>query len=252
MRIILLILSFALVGCNGTTPTARAVLDLDYANTSLGFRNSGALSAGRLLLWDQQEQTLVTLQSDIALATLPPTSPVNLEASSVQGVTVSASVSLTDEAQAAIASEVRNNVSFVVQDAVRLNSTRIYSGLSNAYEQLTASGVNAFAAWRVADATGSPDRFKYVLLIDEIRASSETLSYENSSTNSASFSIIDRVSGEIRVEIPSNSTAECSGENVTCYFNASVIRAFINENGNLDYSPAAFSRTALVDAFRGN
>lgn len=233
-----------------TPPTTRAVLDLDYASTSLGFRNSGALSAGRLLLWDQQERTLITLQSDIALSTLPPSAPVKLEASSVQGVTVSASVNLTDEAQAAIASEVRRNVAFEVKDAVRLNSTRVYDGLSRAYRDLVASGVNAHAAWRVDDATGNPNRFKYVLLVDEIRASSESLAYQNSITNSASFTIVDSVSGEIRVEVPSNSTAECSGENVTCYFNASVLQAFINERGNLDYSPAAFSSNALVAALR--
>lgn len=250
MKRLLFVLAFALVGCMDTPPTTRAILDLDYASTSLGFRNSGALSAGRLLLWDQQDQTLVTLQSDIALSTLPPTTPVKLEASSVQGVTVSASVKLTDEAQAAIASEVRSNVAFEVKDAVRLNSTRVYDGLSSAYRDLTASGVNAFAAWRVADATENPDRYKYVLLVDEIRASSENITYQNSSTSSASFTIVDSINGDIRVEIPSNSTAKCSGENVTCYFNASVIRAFINDTGNLDYSPAAFSTSALVDALR--
>ena len=217
MRLVLFVVACALVGCTNTPSTTRAVLDLDYASTSLGFRNSGALSAGRLFLWDQQEQTLVTLQSDIELSTLPPTTPVKLQASSVQGVSVSASVNLTDEAQAAIASEVRSNVAFEVADAVRLNSTHIYDSLSRAYRDLVASGVNAHAAWRVSDATGNPNRFKYVLLVDEIRASSENLSYQNSSTNSASFTIVDSVSGEIRVEIPSNSTAKCSGQNVTCY-----------------------------------
>lgn len=244
------VFAFFLVGCADAPPATRAVLDLDYASTSLGFRNSGALSAGRLLLWDQREQTLVTLQSDIALSSLPPTAPVKLEASSVQGVTVSASVNLTEEAQAAIASEIRSNVAFEVEDAVRLNSTRVYDGLSKAYRDLASSGVNAYAAWRVGDATGNPDRYKYVLLVDEIRASSESLSYQNSNTSSASFTIVDSVSGEIRVEIPSNSTAKCIGENVTCYFNVSVIRAFINDNGNLDYSPAAFSSSALVAALR--
>lgn len=251
MKNIALILSFSLlIGCTDAPPKTLAVLDLDYASTSLGFRNSGALSAGRLLLWDQQEQTLVTLQSDIELSTLPPTTPVKLEASSVQGVTVSASVNLTDEAQAAIASEVRSNISFEVEDAVRLNSTRVYDGLTRAYRKLAASGVNAQTAWRVGDATGNPNRFKYVLLIDEVQASSENLSYQNSNTNSASFTIVDSVNGEIRVEVPSNSTAKCSGEDVTCFFSASVIQAFINDRGNLDYSPAAFSSSELVAALR--
>ncbi|MEM6899811.1 MAG: hypothetical protein AAF583_08580 [Pseudomonadota bacterium] len=250
MKKLLLVVPFLLASCGGDTATTRAVLDLDYASTSLGYRNSGALSAGRLLLWDQSEGTLITLQSGIQLNTLPPTTPVKLEASSVQGVTVSASVNLTQEAQAAIASEVRSNVSFEISDAVRLNSTNIYDGLSDAYRDLSMNGVNAYAAWRVGDATGNSDRYKYVLLVDEIQASSEQLSYENSSTNSFSFTIVDSVSGEIKVEAPSNSTAQCSGQNVTCYINAAVIKAFINEAGNLDYSPAAFNKRLLVDALR--
>ena len=249
MKKLLLVIPFVLAGCGGEIATTRAVLNLDYASTSLGYRNSGALSAGRLLLWDQSEETLISLQSGIELSTLPPTTPVKLEASSVQGVTVSTSVNLTQEAQVAIASEVRSNVSFEISDAVRLNSTNIYDGLSAAYRDLSANGVNAYAAWRVADATGNSDRYKYVLLVDEIQASLERLSYENSNTNNFSFTVIDSVNGEIKVESPFNSTAQCIGQNVTCYFNAAVIEAFINEDGNLDYSPAAFSKSTLVDAF---
>lgn len=250
MRNVIYIFLFILIGCGGDVSTTRAVLDLDYSSTSLGYRNSGALSAGRLLLWDQTEGTLISLQSDIELSTLPPTTPVKLEASAVQGVTVSASVELTQEAEAAIASEVRRNVSFEVNDAVRLNSTKIYDGLSAAYRALAANGVNGYAAWRVEDATANSGRYKYVLLIDEIQASSESLSYENSTTTNFSFTVVDSVNGEIKIESPSNSTAKCSGQSVTCYINVSVIRAFINSNGNLDYSPAAFDKSELVSALR--
>lgn len=251
MKRFLLIAPVLLCGCFGNdTPATRTVLDLDYASTSLGYRNSGALSAGRLLLWDQVEGSLVSLQSDIPLSTRNPTNPVRLEATAVQGVSVSASVNLTEEARTAIASEVRRNVSFVVEDAIRLNSSDVYSGLSDAYRRLNARGVNAFAAWRVEDATGNPNRFRYVLLVDEIQASSESLTYDGGTTSSISFTIVDSVNGEIRIESPSNVTATCSGQSATCYVNARVLRPFINESGNLDYEPTSYNRALLAHALR--
>jgi hypothetical protein len=251
MKKICLAVTFVVIGCDApATKTTRAVLDLDYASTSLGYRNSGALSAGRLFLWDQVDGTLVSLQSGIQLSTLQPTNPVKLEASSVQGVTVSASIGLTQEVEAEVASEVRSKVSFEVNDGVRLNSTRIYDGLSAAYRELSASGTNAYAAWRVEDATKNPERYKYVLLVDEVQASSEVLTYNNTETNRLSFRVVDAFNGEVLVESPSDSTAKCSGQKVVCYVNVSVLRAFINPNGGLDYSPSAFDRSQLVKAFR--
>ncbi|MCY4288761.1 MAG: hypothetical protein OXC63_09235 [Aestuariivita sp.] len=251
MRRIFLILTFALASCVEVPLTTRAVLNLDYASTSLGFRNSGALSAGRLFLWDQTDQTLVNIQSDIDLPTRPATNPVTLEASSVQGVTISASVGLTDDVHAEIASEVQSNIAFKVEDVVRLNNFQVHNGLSSAYRNLQASGVNAEASWRIRDSIDDRKRFSYVLIADEITASSESVTYRDSSSDSTSLTVFDSAIGEkINVEIPSYSTAKCSGEKVTCYFNVRVFKVRINKNGNLDYHPHGYNKTELVEAFR--
>ncbi|MFZ5962305.1 hypothetical protein ACOXXX_05075 [Thalassococcus sp. BH17M4-6] len=252
MRLALLPLLFLLLpACEPVQPTARAAVNLDYARTSLGYRNSGALSAGRLLLWDAEDNSLVTLQSEIPLGTAAPTQPVQLEATSVRGVQISSSATLSDQASAAIASKIRDDLSFVVKDAVRVNSTQVHSGISDAYKALQASGVNAFRAWRIADVTGDRSRYRFVVLTDEIRASEEEIRLDQSAGGTASFSIVDQVAGNVTVTVPASTTAKCSGDGVVCYVNAMVLRVFLNDSGNLDYEPSSFNSERLVTALRG-
>jgi len=242
-----------LLGCapNPSPPTtSQATVDLSYAGTSLGFRNSGALSAGRLFLWDLEENTLASLSSDVPLTRNSPTIPATLEASSVQGAAVVGTLNASPGFEGKVESEVRRNLSFTVVDAVRVDAAQTYSGLSEAYRRLQIDGVDAYRAWRVADATQNPNRYKFVLLTDEVRALEERVLLDNSASGSASFRVIDELAGEVLVTIPSNVSASCSGDNVTCYVNASVLTVFINSQGNLDYSPYAFSRKSLAEALR--
>ncbi|MEL6753219.1 MAG: hypothetical protein AAFO57_04270, partial [Pseudomonadota bacterium] len=222
----------------------------DYANTSLGYRNSGALSAGRLMLWDVQENDLITLAADVPVATLSPTPPVRLEATSIRGASFTASADIPETTSARISSEVRNNLSFSISDAVRINAAETYSAISRSYTTLISSGVNAFTAWRIADVTGMPDRYKFVLVTDEIRASDETVSLDSTFASGVEFAIEDTASGTVQVSIPSTTTAKCSGEEVICYVNVSVLTVFINDTGNLDYSPSGFDAIKLVNALR--
>ena len=252
-RFCILMSLLALGACGGTDlPNAatRATVNLDYASTSLGYRNSGALSSGRLMLWDTAADELVTLQSDIPLGNRAPTPPVRLEATSVRGASISGSVDLPKTVNTRIATELRNNLTFSISDAVRINATGVYSGISQAYRDLIDEGVNAFSAWRVADVTGQPSRYKYVLVTDEIRASDELLALDKSFSSDASFSIVDTVEGEVKVIIPASNTAKCSGAGVICYVNVSVLKVFLNDDGNLDYSPASFNSEKLVKALR--
>lgn len=239
-----------LAACGQTPGTSQATIDLDYANTSLGFRNSGALSAGRLMLWDTSDNSLVSLATDIPLSSKAPTTSAKLEASSVKGASIKAGVKLTDKANGQIESNILNNLSFVITDAVRVDNTRVYSGISSAYTALIAEGVDPRRSWRVDDAVTSPARYKFVLLRDEVRASQETIVLDKSASGKASFTVTDEVSGDITVTIPNKTTAKCSGTQVVCYVNATVMQVYINASGGLDYAPVSYDRRALSRALR--
>lgn len=246
-----LIGSLFLTGCMTNEPASRqATLNLDYASTSLGYRNSGALSAGQLYLWDQVDNQLVSLDPAIPLAEVGRSTPANLQAENVSGVEVSINGELSTAAKASIGHTVSTKVSFAVTDAVRVTTAQVYSAISQAYVNLGATGVDAFRAWRIADVTSNPDRYKFVLLIDPVLASNEELSINNKNSSGASFSITDKILGNVKVDIPQSTTARCSGTAVTCYLNARVMTVFINASGRLDYQPAALDRAKLSAALR--
>ena len=129
--------------------------------------------------------------------------------------------------------------------------SRAFSGtLTAAYKALGPSG---YDSWRVENIIENPGRYKYVLLVDEVRAQSESLVYDRNLNGNLSFKVLDQAGGEIQVEVPENVTAKCSGANAVCYINAEVIVPYTTREGNTGFRTALsseFDRARLPAAFR--
>lgn len=254
-RSFLFIGALALSGCNlwSTQPVVSAnsvSVGLDFANTSLGYRNSGLYSPGRLYLWDQERNELTRIAQSVDLPEIGRTGPQTMEASRVGGFSLVTSATLPDTATAEIATRIERDLSFRIADAERVRNGRIYSAISEAYRRTIDEGVDAYRAWRVEDAVTQPSRYKYVLIIEPIYATSETITLDNTASGEASFTVASEELGAISVEIPETATASCSGAQALCYFDVAVMTASLNDNRNLDYTPAAYSSAALSEAFR--
>ena len=235
------------------SPVATASIGLDYASTSLGFRNSGALGVGRLMLWDQETGELVDLDSAIPLQVASTSTPANLAATNVSGITVSANVQLASADLAEIGTSVSRDLTIEAKDAVRDTTINELTALSDAYRRHFDASEDVFRTWRVADAAGNPGRYKYVLLVDPVRASSETVQFSSTTSASANVTIVDTVQGKLSVKVPNNASASCSQvnrERALCFVNAKVLQVYLNASGRLDYQPVAYSRAALAEAFR--
>ncbi|MEM8538427.1 MAG: hypothetical protein AAGF56_11285 [Pseudomonadota bacterium] len=263
MRILLIIAGLALLpGCFGNQ-TDVASLDMNFAKTSLGFRNTGNLSSGTLYLWDQAEgqNSLVRIASDIPLVERQPNPPGNRVATSVTGFAIQTSAQLTDAAIGEIQSEVINSVSFSSTNAITLENPQPERAMSATYaaqrrehEANPGETSNPFVSWRVADATQQPDRYKYVLLNNAVLASAESLSYNNEAGTTFDFDVPTGDGVNLNVRFNDSSSQSCTetvaGQRATCYISAKVYRVFLNEANNLDYAPVAASNNALADAFR--
>lgn len=236
-------------GCSWLFPK-KVDLDLDYANTSLGFRNSGAFSPGRLYLWDQDENKLVVLSSDIPLSQSVPSTPSTLKATSVTGFSIEGKADVVTQFKADIEAEVKKKLNFSAENASRIDATGNMGAMTKAYRNLHESDVNAFTAWRVGDATDHPEHFKYVLLTDVVTASEESIDVSGEKSGGLGISVADEWGADIRVKIPKDVSASCSGERAVCYFDAVVYKVFLNEKNNLDYEPVGFSKEKLSQAFK--
>ena len=239
-----------LAGCTPGGGPVKVTANLDYANTSLGYRNSGVLSSGQLMFWDLQTNQLVTVPADIKLQSKRPTRRRDLEASQVRGFDFRADASLTSQDEATLRAAVQNKVKFTVKDAQRVDRRQIFTAVSTAYTDAKTRGENPFSSWRVDDATENPARFKFVLLDDEVRASSESIELIGERTASGSLIVGGGDKGGMSVSFPNSTTAKCSGDQVSCYINASVFTVFLNQSGGLDYKPTGFDREALAAALR--
>ncbi len=225
-----------------------ASIGLDYASTSLGFRNSGALSPGRLMLWDTAEGELVDLERGIPMAVGSTTTPTDMQARDVNGVTIAAA---GGDIGRAANGQIRAAVSRDLEIIVREVATR--TALSQAYVARRNEDADPERAWRVADATGDPARYHYVLLVDPVRASSEQVRFVTETGGSVGVNIVNTAQGDISVRVPTDTQASCaqsSGDRPICFINAEVLKVFLNANRNLDYEPVGYSRAALSDALR--
>jgi hypothetical protein len=260
MRTFLMIAAlFSASACEQTKNTAS--LDLNYARTSLGFRNSGDLSSGRLYLWDLNEENLTLIAAGIGLPERTPNQPGNREATSVSGFAIQAGADVNGQGVINISQKVEDSLSFSSTNALTIENNQLetamsstYSALRSQYQSDPSNTANPYISWRVEDATSNQDRYKYVLLYNEVQASAEFLKFEGSIESSVSFDVPNGASGNVAVSITSTATQSCTetveGERAVCYINAKVYNVFLNDSRNLDYSPISTNNLDLAEALR--
>ncbi|TPW33147.1 hypothetical protein FJU08_00855 [Martelella alba] len=242
------VLLIFLVGC-----TKSAIVDLDYVQTSLGYRNSGALAPGKIFLWDNAQNTLVDLHSMARLGAEPYAAPASYRASSVRGFSVALggqTGGLKPSVTADISGAVSNNISYAVDDAIRVNNNRVYSAMAEAYVDM---GEDRYRLWHV-DELRSGARYKLVLLVDPVLASKETLTFDNTAVANGHLSLKSATEGTITIKFPDASTSSCRASGATraaCFINAFVMDAWVKPDTLLGFSPATgYDPTALSEAFR--
>lgn len=250
MRTLITLGTILLLAACDTGGPKSVTTNLDYANTSLGFRNSGLLAPGRLMLWDTQTNDLITLATNIKMKANSSRTRTTLKASQVRGIEIGAGASLTSQDEANIKAAVENKVEFTVKEARRVNRTEQFSAVSATYIEAKNNGEDPFTAWRLDEAVADPGRYKIVLLDSEIKANSEEITIGGTAGIDAKLTVAGEGQGGIDVSFPRSTTASCAGDQVPCYINATVVTALLKSNGNLSYRRAAFDREALSAALR--
>lgn len=226
-----------LAGCGSSTYTA----DMSFAKaTGLGYWNSGLLPVGRLYLWDTHTNRLTQISDAIAFVQEPATEPpTNLNSTNVQGIAVEGSVG-SDAVKTAVSAEVGRQVTFEAKGAVRQRYGSIYTALGNAYAKEASDG-DVDTHWSVREATRPKSGLYYVLISGIIRANETTLSQKglNGSDNVADVTVsVPGIGKPISVKIVNGASIGCSGTGSACFFEATVLKPYINENRRLDFQPA--------------
>ncbi len=246
--------SILLVACGcGPDVKSRVSVELDYAPTSLGFRNSGALEPGQLMIWDRTNNSLTDIGSDIALQNVSEGPPRDLETNFVDAVKLNAGFNLTDSAKAQAGLAVSQNLKFIVKDAVRQKTSSPNVAMKEALRAQEQNNADAAESWRLEEVLAEPDRYAYVLLTDPVLAMSETITFGSDSTTSSELTITDAVQGQITVSLPKNVMASCKAASqvrVQCFIAAKVLRPVRRADGSVVFLILETPRATLADALR--
>ncbi len=230
----------------------RVTANVDYTKTSLGFRNSGALTAGKLYLWDTKRNELTDLRTPVELDERSKTNPATLTATSVSGFKLTGDAKVSDVALSQVALDFSRTATFEAKNAVRVDNYNIYTALSKAYKALRASGVDNYQAWHIGDIKSDHDRYKFVLTVDPVYATEETLSFNSPNSTSGKLIVSGTDVGKVEVSVPDNATATCKGQAAQCFVGLAVLDVYVKDDGNLEYVPnGAYDRDKLSDALRG-
>lgn len=240
-------------GCSMTAQT-----DFDYARTTLGYRNSGLLSEGRVYFWDSGANDLTYLGDSVSLDVLNSVGPQDMTARRVRdfNVTVSGApnAAIASKVEADVKTYLGNEMAFVVKNAVRRNSADPRGKLHQKYREIQPD--DGYYRWRIAKLVNAPSRYKLVVITDPVYASSETISVSGKAGGTVKLKVPSVASGDVTVDLKSSSEASCTGTNALCFFNVFVAEAGLAEEGGekvlrlraADVDNA--SRTQLTEAFR--
>jgi hypothetical protein len=240
-----LLLSILVVGCDHNKATTVPV-NLDYARTSLGYRNSGLLESGSLFFWDTQENELVSLYSGVPLTERKAPNTTSIEAKNIQGIEVGLEAEIPKVVSGQIKAAIRNNYVFVVNKANRATSSKRYSAISASYEELLIAGQDPYISWRVRDLVSKPKRYKLVLAVSPVYAESESLQFQSGGNGTISVQSPDNRKASFTVKAPKDRSAKCSGTPALCFINLWVLdvelKRTIDENSDeqrtLHYQPS--------------
>jgi hypothetical protein len=106
--------------------------------------------------------------------------------------------------------------------------------------------------WYVAEATSPTSRLRYVLVTGLVRASKATVAIGGKSGNEiGKLAITVPGAGEIKIGVDRGSVVDCSGQSAPCFFEPTVLKPYIAENGNLNFRvDNEASKTLLSAAFQ--
>ena len=241
-------------GCDTMTKTVP--VNLDYARTSLGYRNSGLLRPGSLFFWDTQANELISLSSDVVLPEFKPNTKTSIEAKNIRGIEVGLQAELPSVVSGEIEAAIRNNYVFVVNNATKATSQRRYSAISKTYARLRQDGQNPYNLWRIDDLTGNRARYKIVLAESPVYADSESLQFLSGGDGSIKIQSPTNQKVTFAVKAPRESAAKCSGQPALCFINLFVLDVLLStatdQNGKtiqkLDYRPSSGVNRELLPA----
>ncbi len=229
-------------------------VDLNYAHTSLGYRNSGQLADGQIYIWDKEANTLSDLRSPATLKVASRRVPTTLVASQVKGFELTGKTELPEIVKAEATAKVQNGTKFLAESASRVTNSAVYSSVSAAYAALRSEGVDAYSAWKIDLLRSNRKRYKLVVLVDPVYADKEESSINKDVEGAFSVSSQGGHNGQYQIKIPNNVSASCSGKAALCYINTAVLNVRVKEDGNLDYVPSEMKPSDIRNlsaAFRG-
>ncbi|MEP0944689.1 MAG: hypothetical protein ABJH63_13715 [Rhizobiaceae bacterium] len=253
-----LLLATVAVGCHHKKVTTVPI-NLDYARTNLGYRNSGLIDAGSLYFWDMKENELVSLARDIPLTERKSSSTTSIEAKNIQGIEIGLQADIPRAVTGQIKAAIRNNYIFLVNKANKATSSKRFDAISKTYTQLRESGQDPYFVWRVSDLVSDPGRYKLVLAESPVYAESESLQFQSGGDGSISVQSPNNEKLSFDVKAPKERSAKCSGSPAQCFINLLVIDVRLkdseDESGNpvrtIDYRPSrGIDREKLPEALR--
>jgi len=238
---------------SGCSKSENFVADLSYVRASgLGYRNAALYTAGYLFLWDTGSNRLSELENNIPLERITATeNPTTLKSTSISGVSIEGNFGTADQKVAAEAA-FSKKVEFTAENALREKYKSTITGLATAYKAGVDAGEDMRGRWYVAEATTPKSRLRYVLVTGLVRAGKATVSVGGKSgTEVGKLSISVPNAGEIKVGVDRGSLVDCSGQSAPCFFEPTVLKPYVAENGNLNFRvDSGASREQLSAAFQ--
>ncbi|MGX1098273.1 hypothetical protein [Amorphus sp. MBR-141] len=213
-----------LAGCE-TYPTASP--DFSFTKTSLGYRNSGLLSEGRIYFWDTETNELLDLGDSVELRTIGKVGPQKFEARNLAGFELVASADLAPAAKAEVSAYISSNFAFEVENAEKEESDNPLDAVLAKYRDIQPS--NGYYRWRVAELTSDPRRYKLVVIKDPVYATKELISIDNNAGASGSIDVPTDAVGTVKVKISRTASALCEGARALCFVNVHVAEASLNQ-----------------------
>tara|TARA_R110002020_G_scaffold88345_3_gene217045 strand:- start:1730 stop:2497 length:768 start_codon:yes stop_codon:yes gene_type:complete len=213
----------ALAGCD-TYPTASP--DFNFTKTSLGYRNSGLLSEGRIFFWDTDTNELIDLGDHVELRTTRTVGPQKFEAKNLSGFELTGSADLTPSAKAEVSAYISRNFAFEVAGAEKEESANPLDAVLAKYAEIQPA--NGYFRWRVEELTSDPQRYKLVVIKDPVYATRERISVNDEAGASGSIDVPTEAIGKVKVKISRAASALCEGTRALCFVNVHVAEARLN------------------------
>ncbi len=224
-RIVLAIGCFlSLAGCE----TSSVDLNVDFAKTNLGFINSGAYKAGAFFRWDFDLGSLAYLGEIPGFPTAPPegANGVRQKTSYEAGITLNAELSLVQKL--ALEAAIQSRSTFIVEDAKRLATSRVYTRISEAINGRANEGIAH--EWGIPSAIEGNRTIYYLLVRDVTFGDQLQLAIDNEIKSGASFPV-QVGNATVDVTLTGSGVEQIQGDDAVILFNVYVLEAYFEKSG---------------------